>query len=979
MWLALLAWSCRDAAGQGYPPEVACRRMQVASGCEVTLYASEPQVRQCSLVKFDDRGRLWVIQYLQYPNPAGLKRVQVDRYSRTIYDRVPEPPPRGPRGADRLTILEDTDGDGRADRFRDFLSDLNLCTGLEFGYGGVFVMQAPYLLFYRDRNRDDVPDGDPEVLLAGFGMEDAQAMANHLTWGPDGWLYGLNGSTTTCRIRGLEFQQGVWRYHPVTREFELFCEGGGNCFGLTFDADGQLFFSSNGTRPAWHAVQGAYYHKQFDKHGGLHNPYALGYFQFVPHENYRGGHVTCGGTFYFGDTFPARFRGTYIATNLLSHEVHWHRFWPTGSTFRSRREGELWLANDTWSAPVDLCVGPDGAVYVADFYDRRTAHPDPDADWDRSNGRVYRLQARGAKAVSTVDLNQLTSDQLVDRLADTNDWYVQRARRLLAERRDASVLPRLRALALESRDDHLALEALWALYVGGGFEDDVAGRLLGHRSPAVRYWTVRFLGDRRVLSADMDKRLPELARTEPSPVVRCQLAASAKRLAAEQGLPLAWHLTQRTEDGQDPFIPLLLWWAVESKATAHRAQVLATFASPVGWQRPLVRDVILTRLMQRFAMEASRDSLAAAGQLLQSAPNAADRRLMLVQLDEGLGRKRLSDPPSELRDALASCDAPDVSSDPHLLRVATTCGSRAAEQRMLHLIADPRLPTATRVVLVHAVGHTGESSCVPHLLGLLTLEEQHDVEIAALRAVASFDDDRIPARILAEYSRYSNKLKGICRQVLFSRPHWALAFLGKVGHSQFDAKQVPLDDLRGLEVFRNGQIDALVRKHWGRITRGTPEEKLADIRRFNNDLRAARGSPAAGRAIFKEHCGKCHKLFDEGENIGPDLTTANRQSREYLLTSIVDPSSFIRVEYLSAQVVTTDGRVLSGLVTKQTPAQVTLVDAQAQTMTIATSAIEEMVPSPISQMPEGLLQKLSPQQLRDLFAYLESAGPPAGK
>lgn len=925
-------------------------------------------------MKFDDRGRLWVIQYLQYPNPAGLTRVQVDRYSRTIYDRVPEPPPRGPKGADRLTILEDTDRDGRADRCQDFVSDLNLCVGLEFGYGGVFVMQAPYLLFYPDRNRDDVPDGDPEVLLSGFGMEDAQAMANHLTWGPDGWLYGLNGSTTTCRIRGLEFQQGVWRYHPVTREFELFCEGGGNCFGLTFDADGQLFYSSNGTRPAWHAAQGAYYHKQWDKHGGLHNPYALGYFQFVPHENYRGGHVTCGGTVYLGDAFPAGFRGKYIATNLLAHEVHWHSFFPTGSTFRSRREGELLITNDTWSAPVDLCVGPDGAVYIADFYDRRTAHPDPDADWDRTNGRVYRIQASGAKPAPHVDLNQLTSDQLVDRLSDSNDWYVQRARRLLAERRDASVLPRLRTLALQSDDDHIALQTLWALYVSGGWNDEVAGRLLSHRSPAVRYWTVRFLGDRREVSADIRSRLLELASAEPSPVVRSQLAASAKRLPAEQGLALVWQLTQRSEDLQDPFIPLLLWWAVEAKASSDRAHVLAMFASPDGWRRPLVRDVILARLMQRYAMEGSGDSLAACGRLLRSAQAQADRNLMLAALDEGLGGKRPSDPPAELREALAAMGDPAQATDPHWLRLAASCGSRAAGQRILQLIADTKMPTATRVALVQALGQMGEPSCVPHLLALLSLEEAHDVEIAALRAVAAFDDDRIPARILAEYSRYSDKLKGICRQVLFSRPGWALAFLSKIDQGQFDAKQVPVDDLRSLDVFHDSQLDALVRKHWGKITRGTPEEKLADVRRYNNDLRAAGGSPKAGRAIFKEHCGKCHKLFGEGETIGPDLTTANRQDRQYLLTSIVDPSSFIRVEYLSVQIVTDDGRVLSGLVTQQTSSQLTLVDSQAQTMTIAASAIEEMVPSPISQMPEDMLKKLTPQQLRDLFAYLESNG-----
>ncbi|NQT11195.1 MAG: dehydrogenase, partial [Planctomycetes bacterium] len=555
----LLAVCGGRVQAQGYALEEAAGRMTVAEGFTIKLVAGEPDVRQPILVKFDDRGRLWVIQYLQYPNPAGLKRVKVDRYSRTVYDRIPKPPPHGPRGADRITILEDTDGDGRADRFKDFVDGLNLATGVAFGHGGVFVIQAPYLLFYPDRNRDDVPDADPEVLLVGFGMEDAQALANHLTWGPDGWLYGLNGSTTTCKIRGIEFQQGVWRYHPITREFELFCEGGGNVYGMTFDAEGNLFYSSNGTRPSWHGVQGAYYHKAFGKHGELHNPYAFGYFQFVPHENYRGGHVTCGGNFYFGDTFPASFRGTYIATNLLTHEVHWHSFLARGSTFRSRREGELLISNDTWFAPTDLTVGPDGGVYVCDFHDRRTAHPDPDADWDYRNGRVYRIQAKGATPAPHVDLHDLSSDELVDRLGETNFWYVRLARRILAERRDRSVVPRLRQMALESDDDQLALEALWALNASDGFDDAVALRLLHHRSAPVRSWTVRLLGDRRDVSAAIQKDLVELAREEPSVVVRSQLASTAKRLAADQALPIVWELVRREEDVDDPHVPLLLW------------------------------------------------------------------------------------------------------------------------------------------------------------------------------------------------------------------------------------------------------------------------------------------------------------------------------------------------------------------------------------------------------------------------------------
>src|SRR3954449_5276593 len=274
------------AFGQGYAPGEAASHMTVPAGCEVTLFASEPMAPQPVAIEFDDRGRLWVVQYLQYPNPAGLKRAKVDRYSRTTYDQVPEPPPRGPKGVDRITILEDTDGDGRADRAKDFLSDLNLASGIAFGRGGVFVLQVPYLLFYPDSDRDDRPDGDPQVLLSGFGMEDAHSVANSLTWGPDGWLYGCQGSTVTSNIRGIEFQQGVWRYHPLSKRFELFCEGGGNSWGLDFDAHGNLFYSTNmSPNRMLHGVQGAYYWKLFGKHGALHNPYAYGYFDHVPYEN----------------------------------------------------------------------------------------------------------------------------------------------------------------------------------------------------------------------------------------------------------------------------------------------------------------------------------------------------------------------------------------------------------------------------------------------------------------------------------------------------------------------------------------------------------------------------------------------------------------------------------------------------------------------------------------------------------------------
>ena len=328
-----LANCVATVVAQGFSPAEVETHISAVDGVKIKLFAAEPMVRQAIFVKCDDRGRLWTIQYLQYPNPAGLKRVKVDRWSRTEYDRVPEPPPRGPRGADKITILTDKDGDGRADESKDFVDGLNLATGVEFGNGGVYVLQVPYLLFYPDRNRDDIPDGDPEVLLSGFGMEDAQAMANHLTWGPDGWLYGVNGSTTTCRVRGIEFQQGCWRYHPQTKRFELFCEGGLNCYGLTFDANGELFYSTNGG-PFVHAVQGGYFYKSFGKHGPLHNLFAYHYFPPQECDQVPGGPPT-GGTIYLGDSLPEKFRGTFVAGNFLGHTVSWWNLQPNGSTFKT--------------------------------------------------------------------------------------------------------------------------------------------------------------------------------------------------------------------------------------------------------------------------------------------------------------------------------------------------------------------------------------------------------------------------------------------------------------------------------------------------------------------------------------------------------------------------------------------------------------------------------------------------------------------
>ena len=846
-----------------------------------------------------------------------------------------------------------------------------------------------------------MPDSDPEVLLKGFGMQDTQSVANHLIWGPDGWLYGLNGSTSTCKIRGIEFQQGVWRYHPLTKEFELFAEGGGNIYGLTFDRKGNLFYSSNGGALFWHAVQGGYYRKSFGKHGPLHNLYAYGYFPHVKHSGVTGGHIVLGGTIYDADVFPNTFHQSFIGANFLGHSASWWRVKPRGSTFEAEQVGTLLDSNDTWFSPTDLALGPDGSIYISDFHDKRTAHPDPDAEWDRSNGRVFKIEAKDSKPVTGLDLERLSSADLVDLLKHPNGWYAAQARRILAHRRDTSIHAELRNLLAETDDEDLALQYLWALHVSGGFDDEVAAVLLNHPAEYVRAWTVQLLGDRRAASPPLAKQLSVLAQTDPSVVVRSQLAASAKRFPGHVALPVLAALLERDLDGADPHVPLLIWWALESKALPNAAELVQLFTHDDGWANSMKRDNA-RRLIRRYAAEGTAKGYDAALYLARAAP-ARHLETAVQALDQGLaergatlgglGQGGLFEEVAELKDesdrtpernyealtsSLKSWIRATWSAKPQDLdrmRLAVRAGIGEAYETVLGVLRDPESRQDRRSDMLDLLGDLGRPDCIPAVLNQFDLRHSPTVRLRALDVLARFESNDVSKRLLDSYSQVSPAEKQKIRGIVLSRHATARAFLEGVDEGLFPAKDVAVAELRQLPFYNDEEINALVRKHWGNVRPGTTEEKLAVMRRYRNDLNAGKGDPQRGHLLFIEHCASCHRLFGEGGTLGTDLTDANRSDRAALLAALVDPSATVRTEYLTYIVRTKRGRTVHGVLEHEDTAGVTLVDSAHQKTRIARNDVRSMEVAPDSLMPENLLNKLEPQELRDLFRYLQQNVP----
>jgi putative heme-binding domain-containing protein len=639
-----------------------------------------------------------------------------------------------------------------------------------------------------------------------------------------------------------------------------------------------------------------------------------------------------------------------------------------GSTYRTIEEPFLLTTDDGWFRPVDLKAGPDGALYIADLYEKRINHVDPRDTWDRSNGRIWRIRPTHWKwGAERLDLARLPGEDLVKLLGHESRWHRATARRVLADRKDAAVGPALSDMVRNQRG-RTSLESLWALFGVGGLDDATAVAALGHTDAPVRMWAVRLVGDEkdRPVSSLPFGKLLGLAKSESDPQVRSQLASTAKRLSGEQALPVIRLMLSRDADAADPHIPLLLWWALEDKAVSHREHVLEMFKPAETWRQPLCMNVILPRLARRYATNATRENQEALLTLLNGAPDDAGRKIVVSGVKEALAGGPVKELLPPLREALSR------GADPEL---ALRLGDPRAVEAALKLVADDsEAAKAERLRTIELLGQVARPEAVGALLDAASSSRWHSVRKAALAALSRLDDPALGQRVVRMYPNLpkDQDVRPAAVTMLASRPAWGAALLRAVEAGHIPKADIPAAQVDRLRESQDKAVAALAEKLFGKPARASSAELASEMGRVKVLVTGGKGDAAAGKATFVARCATCHTLFGEGGKTAPDLTGYERRNAEYLVFNIVDPSAAVREEYTTFRVKTTDGQSLDGLIAERGGNQITLVDAAGQRTVIPKDRVAEERALPTSLMPEGLLAALSDQQLRDFFAYLSA-------
>lgn len=940
--------------------EQAAKKMSVPDGLEVKLFAGDPDLTQPMAFCWDDRGRLWVAENRDYESRgAGFSK----------------------SGDSRIVILEDKDGDGKMDSRKVFLEGIPFPAAIAIGFDGLWLGAPPNLLFVPDRDRDDRADANIEVRLTGWGIQDRHETLNSLMWGPDGWLYGCQGFATRSEVGkpadggrvykpGEPFPQkiavndpqyidgGVWRYHPIKDRFEVVAHGFSNPWGLDFDDHGEMFITACVIPHLWHVIPGGVYHRQ----GGQHlNPHVYADIQTIADHRHRSAHG--GARIYLADEFPAAYRNRILMANIHEHALLADVLEPSGSGFIGRHGEDVLLANDPQWVGFSVETGPDGAVYVLDWHDADICGKVVE---NKDTGRIFRLAPKGARSPTGLNLAALSDLELVDMQRHRNDWYVRRARTLLqqraAEKRlDPEVAPRLWTLFEREAVASSQLRALWALHVTGNLPADRLQPLLNHATPQVRAWAIRLLCEDGSPGNDALARFATLAREDASPVVRLYLAAILQRLPADDRWAIAEALVRRSEDANDHNLPKMIWYAVEPLVAAQPVRALALIREGT---LPLVNRFIVRRASAEKEFAPILASLA-------TAP-AAVRAEMLAGLREGLaalGRSGVNTP-GQWEAVLAALVANATAAEQELLaEIARLFGDARAAAAALAQLQDGNTPLDQRRNLLRSLAVDGYAPALPVALEFL---EDSVLRRDALRALVSFDDRRVAAEVLTRYAQWPAADRAEAILALVARRTTAEPLFAALRSGAVPKRDVSAFAARQLQrVIGPGFVD-----WWGPVTQPAADKQV-EIARLKSVLTSQVLSAADlrhGQALFDRTCAACHQLYDRGGHIGPDLTGSNRTNIDYLLSEIINPSEVIQDAYRLVTVTTRDGRTLAGNVASEDERRLTLRLIGEETR-IEKADILSRETSPASMMPEGLLQSLTPDEVRDLIAYLQTTAP----
>ncbi len=956
-------------------PEAAAAQWKLPDGLTATVFAAEPDVRQPIAMAMDGRGRLWVAECYTYAEV----RKKFDSELR-----------------DRIVIFEDADGDGRFDKRTVFCEDLQRLSSVEVGFGGVWAITSPTMVFIPDRDGDDRPDGPAQVILDGFEWErNHHTMANGLRWGPDGWLYGRQGIQAVSAIgkpgapetRRVKTNGGIWRYHPQRQTVEIVCDGTTNPWGMDWNEYGETFFINTVIGHLWHVTAGAHYRRM---HGSDLNPHVYEIIeQYADHVHWAagerwndwqklgttdatsaagGGHAHTGLMFYGGDNWPDSWRGKLFTINFNGRRLNVENVTRDGSGYVGKHAPDIGFSADPWFRGIDLIYGPDGGVFIADWSDSGECH-DNDGVF-RQSGRIYKITHGQPTRPAIADIAKLSPQELLPLLDHKNEFFARHARRRLQELAATgadltSLCAALREKFAKESDVVRKLRALWSLRASGGADAAFLRAQLSHANEHVRTWAIRFLVDDTLAIASDNastESLTRLATTEPSSFVRLALASALQRLPLAQRAALARPLMSRAEDASDHNLPQMLWYGVEPLGDSDPAALASLGA---GCELPLTRRCIARRLTgSREKSDAPLNAL-----LTKAAADERWQADVLAGMRDALKGERQVTPPGAWKTV-----APVF---------ARNADAKVQESfRALGAVfADPLALEATRAVVLNPstsieIRRTALRSLIDSRAAGLravceTVLSEPGLSATAADGLALEKDPAVADAILVRFAAIAPAEKGAVLSVLVSRSTWAGRVLDAVVSGKLPRAELTSFHARQIRGFNDAVLTKRLGEVWG-VSRDSDAEKVAQMARWKTRITPdvlKQADNTKGRALYNQVCASCHILNGEGGKIGPELTGSGRDNLDYLLQNILDPSAAVAHEFQLVTLNMKDGRALSGFIRSRTD-RIVVLQTLAEAVSLSAADIAETEGSTLSLMPEGLLEPLGENDVRDLIGYL---------